>query len=259
MAGCDGGSRPACPRRTSASSSRSPAGASSAAARSCSTATTRRTRFTRAEGPVRDPDHDAARARPSRSPCAGPGTASARWRSSTRAPASPPPSRRSRMPRRSPSTRGSSTACVRGIPDRPGPVRLPHRRGAAPGRAPARGPLHPGRAARAPKAGRVERTVAGRDGEIPLTQEQLAELAGTSRATVNRVLRDEQAEGRSSSGAAARSSSSTTRSRGAPADEEREAAASLSHSGGVGATPYGRRRRRRTRARRRCLRARRPS
>jgi len=34
-----------------------------------------------------------------------------------------------------------------------------------------------------------------RDGEIPLTQEQLAELAGTSRATVNKVLRDEQGRG----------------------------------------------------------------
>jgi len=34
-----------------------------------------------------------------------------------------------------------------------------------------------------------------RDGEIPLTQEQLAELAGTSRATVNKVLRDEQRRG----------------------------------------------------------------
>lgn len=32
-------------------------------------------------------------------------------------------------------------------------------------------------------------------GEIPLTQEQLAELAGTSRATVNKVLRDEQRRG----------------------------------------------------------------
>lgn len=30
---------------------------------------------------------------------------------------------------------------------------------------------------------------------IPLTQEQLAEMAGTSRATVNRVLREEQARG----------------------------------------------------------------
>ncbi len=30
------------------------------------------------------------------------------------------------------------------------------------------------------------------DGEIPLTQEQLAELAGTSRATVNKVLREKQ-------------------------------------------------------------------
>ena len=34
-----------------------------------------------------------------------------------------------------------------------------------------------------------------RAGEIPLTQEQLAELAGTSRATVNKVLREEQARG----------------------------------------------------------------
>ena len=32
-------------------------------------------------------------------------------------------------------------------------------------------------------------------GEVPLTQEQLAELAGTSRATVNRVLREEQERG----------------------------------------------------------------
>jgi len=35
----------------------------------------------------------------------------------------------------------------------------------------------------------------GPEAEIPLTQEQLAELAGTSRATVNRVLRDEQERG----------------------------------------------------------------
>lgn len=34
-----------------------------------------------------------------------------------------------------------------------------------------------------------------RSGEIPLTQEQLAELAGTSRATVNKVLREEQGRG----------------------------------------------------------------
>ena len=34
-----------------------------------------------------------------------------------------------------------------------------------------------------------------RAGEIPLTQEQLAELAGTSRATVNKVLREEQQRG----------------------------------------------------------------
>jgi CRP-like cAMP-binding protein len=36
---------------------------------------------------------------------------------------------------------------------------------------------------------------AGRNSVIPLTQEQLAEMAGTSRATVNRVLREEQARG----------------------------------------------------------------
>jgi len=34
-----------------------------------------------------------------------------------------------------------------------------------------------------------------RGNEIPLTQEQLAELAGTSRATVNKVLREEQERG----------------------------------------------------------------
>lgn len=39
------------------------------------------------------------------------------------------------------------------------------------------------------------RTYEARDGDIPLTQEQLAELAGTSRATVNRVLREEQRRG----------------------------------------------------------------
>jgi CRP/FNR family cyclic AMP-dependent transcriptional regulator len=36
---------------------------------------------------------------------------------------------------------------------------------------------------------------AGRDAVIPLTQEQLAEMVGTSRATVNRVLREEQQRG----------------------------------------------------------------
>ena len=36
---------------------------------------------------------------------------------------------------------------------------------------------------------------AARDSEIPLTQEQLAEMAGISRATVNRVLREEQERG----------------------------------------------------------------
>lgn len=33
------------------------------------------------------------------------------------------------------------------------------------------------------------------DAAIPLTQEQLAEIGGTSRATVNRVLREEQERG----------------------------------------------------------------
>jgi CRP-like cAMP-binding protein len=31
--------------------------------------------------------------------------------------------------------------------------------------------------------------------EVPLTQEEIAEMAGTSRATVNRVLREEQRRG----------------------------------------------------------------
>lgn len=34
-----------------------------------------------------------------------------------------------------------------------------------------------------------------RDSAVPLTQEELAEMAGTSRATVNRVLREEQERG----------------------------------------------------------------
>lgn len=41
----------------------------------------------------------------------------------------------------------------------------------------------------------LSETYSRADGEIPLTQEQLAELAGTSRATVNKVLRDEQRRG----------------------------------------------------------------
>jgi CRP/FNR family transcriptional regulator, cyclic AMP receptor protein len=41
----------------------------------------------------------------------------------------------------------------------------------------------------------VELAADAADGLIRLTQEQIAELAGTSRATVNRVLRDEQARG----------------------------------------------------------------
>jgi len=35
----------------------------------------------------------------------------------------------------------------------------------------------------------------GERGEVPLTEEQLASFAGTSRATVNRVLRDEERRG----------------------------------------------------------------
>ena len=35
----------------------------------------------------------------------------------------------------------------------------------------------------------------GSDVTIPLTQEDIAEMAGTSRATVNRVLREEQERG----------------------------------------------------------------
>jgi CRP/FNR family cyclic AMP-dependent transcriptional regulator len=41
----------------------------------------------------------------------------------------------------------------------------------------------------------VELAADAADGSIRFTQEQIAELAGTSRATVNRVLRDEQARG----------------------------------------------------------------
>ena len=37
--------------------------------------------------------------------------------------------------------------------------------------------------------------LAGDGGEVPLTQEELSNLAGTSRATVNRVLREAQARG----------------------------------------------------------------
>ena len=51
-----------------------------------------------------------------------------------------------------------------------------------------------------PAEGRVLRRLAElaalySDGEIPLTQEELAEMAGTSRATVNAVLRSEQGRG----------------------------------------------------------------
>jgi CRP/FNR family cyclic AMP-dependent transcriptional regulator len=44
----------------------------------------------------------------------------------------------------------------------------------------------------------AELSIDGDDGgpvAIPLTQEELAELAGASRATVNRVLRDEEKRG----------------------------------------------------------------
>jgi CRP-like cAMP-binding protein len=38
-------------------------------------------------------------------------------------------------------------------------------------------------------------TYRDRDGEIPLTQEVLAEMAGTTRATLNQLLRSEQERG----------------------------------------------------------------
>ena len=53
---------------------------------------------------------------------------------------------------------------------------------------------------------------------VPLTQEDLAGLAGTSRATVNRVLRDEEGRGPSSSRAGARACSIPTSWPGAGAD-----------------------------------------
>ena len=59
--------------------------------------------------------------------------------------------------------------------------------------------LHERRAASAPPARRPRRHLWRRRDAgpvvVPVTQEQLAELAGTSRATVNRVLREEQARG----------------------------------------------------------------
>ena len=75
-----------------------------------------------------------------------------------------------------------------------------------------------------------------RAGEIPLTQEQLAELAGTSRATMNKVLQESSSAGRWSCTAAERSCSTQTRSRDALAEPVRagvarsfrRAAASLS-------------------------------
>jgi CRP/FNR family cyclic AMP-dependent transcriptional regulator len=42
---------------------------------------------------------------------------------------------------------------------------------------------------------RVLRRISEFGGVIPLTQEELSNLAGTSRATVNRVVRDAQARG----------------------------------------------------------------
>ena len=83
-----------------------------------------------------------------------------------------------------------------GAPDsQPGSDQLSRGGGSTAERAPARGPLRSGRAARAPPACGVERAVRRPRLVIPLTQEQLAEMAGTSRATVNRVLREEQARG----------------------------------------------------------------
>ena len=42
---------------------------------------------------------------------------------------------------------------------------------------------------------RIAELAAAREGSVPLTQEELASLAGTSRATVNRVLREAQGRG----------------------------------------------------------------
>ena len=50
---------------------------------------------------------------------------------------------------------------------------------------------------------------------VPVTQEQLAELAGTSRATVNHVLREEQARGTSISAAGGQPCATPPSSRGA--------------------------------------------
>ena len=61
---------------------------------------------------------------------------------------------------------------------------------------------------------------AGRDSVIPLTQEQLAEMAGTSRATVNRVLREEQARGTVALRRGPRLSSTRRRSRAARAEPQ---------------------------------------
>ena len=64
-------------------------------------------------------------------------------------------------------------------------------------RAAARGAVRPRRAARAPPPQRARGALRPGDGEVevPLTQEALAEMAGTSRPTVNQVLRDEQERG----------------------------------------------------------------
>ena len=84
--------------------------------------------------------------------------------------------------------------------DRVGAHLDPLRAGAAAVAAPARGALRAGRQARAAAAARGGATLYG-DGVVPLTQDDLAGLAGTSRATVNRVLREEASRGRRLGGA----------------------------------------------------------
>jgi CRP-like cAMP-binding protein len=75
-------------------------------------------------------------------------------------------------------------------------VCVPGRRGSTTGRAAARGAL-PAIERRVLR--RLDELTAKADDkqplEVPLTQEELAELAGTTRSTVNRILRDEAKRG----------------------------------------------------------------
>ena len=80
--------------------------------------------------------------------------------------------------------------------DRRSPARA--RRARRPPLAPARrGALPPGRPSRPPRTAELAELYAdgGTDTEVPLTQEDIATLAGTSRATANRVLREAEARG----------------------------------------------------------------